>query len=259
MNAEVGGNTVEIESTLVIQEGDRTAVTDRLRAVDTIGNYLIGEPAGYEINDLYVDTPDSVLGSRGYVLRLRRSREQRLLTLKGPSVTMRGGARKRFELEAAWSEEHCRAIERELDRAGIGVMAVYHDPERGEPFEGGIQDGWQVIHRRTTSRSAREIPEAAGEMAIDTVHYDVGGRGVRHFEVEIECRGEDAGETAARIAGSLRKMFGDKMRPWQHGKLATCRLIEEVARRNLLDALLDADGLMDRAAYDLLHRISGET
>jgi hypothetical protein len=71
-------------------------------------------------------------------------------------------------------------------------------------------------------------------------------------EVEIECKAEDGAGAAAALSADLRARFGEALRPWPYGKLATGRAIELMLRQGTQPPVLAAGGTLSPAVVDLL-------
>lgn len=259
MPADGDGGRLEVEATLVIQDGDRPGIIKRLTELDRLGDFLLEKPKPQELEDFYLDTEGGHLARRSFILRHRHSGTEEYLTLKGPSSTVGGATRRRFEMEADWTAENFAAVLDELGRQGIRAGPLPPDDYFKHSFDRLIPPGWQIIHHRKINRISRLIAGMAeyAEMAIDAVTYKIKSKTVMHFEIEVEVSGKDAASNADLVARLLQKEFGSCLRPWEHGKLSTCRGLEEAEARHILAALLDGNGWLNRAAYDLLDGVIG--
>jgi hypothetical protein len=108
------------------------------------------------------------------------------------------------------------------------------------------------VQARRTERRRRAVVDAGrqvAELAVDAVVYDLGGRAVRHHEVEVEAKAEEGAAAAAEVARALEARFAPCLRPWRHGKLRTGKAVAELLAAGRGDLLAD-DGTLLPVAYD---------
>ena len=221
---------LEVEAKLVILSDAPETVADEIARLESLGGYQLRRAGSVTAHDLYFDTPDLQLESRGLALRMRSIQSRQLLTLKGPEVTV-GSTVQREELEQDWSREALATIQAELSAWGVGL--VVPDPLLAESNPVGVLKGMglaQMQDRQTTRRRrqiVRGMPgdESEAELAIDRVMFRFGDRRVRHYEVEIEL--EASGEVAMieNLILSLRAHW-PVLTVWQHSKYATGKALE---------------------------------
>lgn len=255
-DAEAG--SPEIEATLAVVSESPAEVTARITALDRVGDHLLEWRGEEELRDVYLDTPDGGLRERGLALRLRRGDAGWTLTLKGEARPAPGGGVERSELEVPWSGDGWRRVFEELRRLEVAPPSgsdAHEPPAPGaDPVEAVRAAGLQVVQeRRTLRRTARVLPRGDGgrepvaHLVVDTVRYRPGAaRTAIHREVEVEAAERAPDGLPGRIAARLRDRFGDELRPWEHGKLATGVALEDV------DPPVGRDGDLLPDAYALL-------
>ena len=256
--AEEGRSDREVELSLLISAPDPEAVLQRLARLREIGPYALGARGLERIVDRYFDTPRGELRRRGLALRLREVGGATVIGLNGPQRARSTRTEDRYELERPFSAEAVAEVGR---RAGLEVRPVAEadgaDPERVLETSLGVRR----IQRRETDRLVREVADAAGgpghvlaELVLDRVRFEVEGRAVRHYEVEIESKAPGKGtEAARRIAAELRSRYPDELAEWPWGKLATGSAVEALLREGALEEL-GPDGTLTGAGYEQIRR-----
>ncbi len=256
--AEEGRSDREVELSLLISAPDPEAVLQRLARLRAIGPYALAARGLERIVDRYFDTPRGELRRQGLALRLREVGGTTLIGLKGPRRARSTRTEDRYELERPFSAEAVAEVGR---RAGLEVRPVAEadgaDPERLLETSLGVRR----IQRRETDRLVREVADTAGgpgpvlaELVLDRVRFEVEGRAVRHYEVEIESKAPGKGtEAARRIAAELRSRYPDELAEWPWGKLATGSAVEALLREGALEEL-GPDGTLTGAGYEQIRR-----
>lgn len=259
--ADGGAAEPEVEATLAVTSESPGEVAERIEALDGVGGHPLEWRGWEELRDVYLDTPRGDLGEHGLALRLRRGEAGWTVTLKGEARPAPGGGVERSELEAAWSGDGWRLVLEELQRLGVAPSSVSDADDTSAPGTAPVDPvqavrsvGLVVVQdRRTLRRTARVLPTGAGgrepvaHLAVDTVRYRPrSGRTVVHREVEVEATGRAPEGLPGRIADRLRDRFGDDLRPWEHGKLATGTALET------LHPPVGPNGDLLPAAYDVL-------
>ena len=221
---------LEVEAKLVILSDAPETVADEIARLESLGGYQLRRAESVTAHDLYFDTPDLQLESRGLALRMRSIQSRRLLTLKGPEVTI-GSTVQREELEQDWSREALATIQAELSAWGVGL--VVPDPLLAESNPVGVLKGMglaQMQDRQTTRRRrqiVRGMPgdESEAELAIDRVMFRFGDRRVCHHEVEIEHEASNDVTMVESLIRSLRAQW-PALTVWHHSKYATGKALE---------------------------------
>jgi hypothetical protein len=117
--------------------------------------------------------------------------------------------------------------------------------------------GLVPLQTRCTRRRARDLVDASGtsfaELALDIVTYEIGAREIRHYELEIEARNAAHAASLVPLAQDLLARFGDVLRLWRAGKLATGLAVQELLREGHLDDHVTQANLHP-SAYDLIER-----
>ncbi|MDQ7781878.1 MAG: CYTH domain-containing protein [Desulfomonilaceae bacterium] len=248
---------VEAETTLLICSHNPRSVVREIDGLQDIANFRVIGVGLRVLEDRYLDVRASELGRRGWVLRLRRVDSTWWITLKGPCRETPDGAMERSELELAWSWE---SLERVMNMLHIPLRNFDdRDISGADPAEIMTGLGMVVIQDRVTERRVKNVLSGdpsvvAAEIAVDRVRYDLPGRAILHYEVEIESKLQEHGSAVASIADALRKKFGSMLREWKFGKLATGMAIDALIRNNALSGLINEDGSLQPDAYDRVER-----
>jgi hypothetical protein len=113
------------------------------------------------------------------------------------------------------------------------------------------------LQTRRTRRHARDVRHPSGrsiaELVIDAVTYMFREGDIRHHEVEIEAYDAADASSLAALADDLLARFGDVLRAWHRGKLATGLAIQDLLQSGRLAAHVH-DGILRPVAYDLIER-----
>jgi inorganic triphosphatase YgiF len=250
----------EVELSLVIAADDPESVLRRLARLRDVGPYALHARGSDRIVDRYFDTPDGALQKQGLALRLRTLDGETLIGLKGPRRSASTHTEDRLELERPFSGEAVEEVRRRTGRAGAAAGST--DADGADPdavLEAAL--GVALIQRRETVRLLRDVADARevsgpvlAELALDRVHFEVGSREVRHYEIEIEAKRTGRGTSATRaIAEDLVTRHPDELAEWPYGKLPTGRAIEQLLADGKL-ADLGPDGALTPRAYEQIRR-----
>jgi hypothetical protein len=233
---------LEEEVTLVVSSPDPRAVLGNLAAIESIAQLHLVPGESLTIRDLYFDTPQRLLQSKGWALRVRMTGPRRLLALKGGERLSEWGAVTRIEIEDDWSEGFLARVLEKLRENNVPL------PEDSGPFDpASLVDtmdavGLEILQDRRMFRLIRRVYSGSGqeerpdaELTLDTVLFTLGDRDVEHYEVEIEIRTEKGREAAKRMVEALKRIFPDALKIWPHNKLATGLALEKLAQRGDLD------------------------
>jgi hypothetical protein len=113
-----------------------------------------------------------------------------------------------------------------------------------------------------TRRHARDVVDASGipfaEFALDVVTYEIRAREIRHRELEIEADNVAHATSLGNLAQDLLARFGDVLRLWRSGKLATGLAVQKLLRDGNLDDHV-TEGNLHPSAYDLIERYVAAT
>ena len=258
--ADSGGGTEEagepeVEATLAVTAETPAEVAARIGGLSRIGEHRLEWLGTERLRDVYLDTAGGELRERELAFRLRRSGGSWTLTLKGEARPVAGGGVERSELEVPWSAAGLEEVLEALRSGGLPLSGSPPATRGRDPVESLRSAGFRVVQdRRTLRRSARVLPPDDGgtplaTLVVDTVLFETAsGRTVRHREVEVEATPAAARGLPGRIAALLRNRFGDALRPWEHGKLATGAALERI------DPPVGPGGDLLPPAYDLLER-----
>lgn len=249
----------EIEATLAVSSETPARVAERIAGLDGLGPYRFEWAGAVELRDVYLDTPSGELRERDVALRVRRGESGWRITVKGPARPVEGGGVERSEFEVGWSRAGLRRVLGALRERGVEVPEP-PQPPRDVCADGPVaalrELGLEVVQDRRTLRRRARVRAASGAggetlawLALDTVRFrTASGRTVRHREVEVEATAAAPEGMPGDVAGLLGRRFGDALRPWEHGKLATGAAVEEI------EPPAGPDGSLQPAAYELLER-----
>jgi CYTH domain len=242
----------EREAKLVITDARPEAVADAIAALAHLAGRPLAPAGEVTIVDVYFDTPEGALRTRGESLRVRTVDGRAFLTLKGREREVGGGVIERDELEMPWSAEaHARLVE----MLGTEGIALRRAGAAGDPVDALGEAGLARIQERQTRRRLRYALSAGrspiAELAIDAVSYRLALGLVRHHEVEIEAKAAEGAGYLPRAVEELRARFDGALTLWRHGKLATGFAIERLLASPEGGGLL-AGGRLVPAAYPRL-------
>jgi inorganic triphosphatase YgiF len=245
----------EVELSLVIRSDDPERILRRLARLRTIGPYILRPRGAKRIDDRYFDTSNGKLRKQGWALRLRGLDGTTTIGLKGRQRRTSTQTEDRSERERPYSTDAIAEIGR---WAGLTPRA---QAERAQTPDDGLERslGVRQIQRRRTDRFVRDVLDeprgpVLAELALDRVRFEVDGRIVRHYEVEVEAKRTGLGTKAAKeVVAELLARYPDELVDWPYGKLQTGKAIEELLAKRGLDAL-GADGTLTPRAYDQIRR-----
>ena len=185
-----------------------TEIELKYRLDDNLARTLLRERrlAGYELTpfvlttvvDAYYDTPDSRVASAGYALRFRRKGSRAELQLK--SLTPAAGAwHRRQELHIPttdpqhpqnWPHTPAARFLREMlgDRPLRPLFTIYQ--------------------QRHQARVLAKSGEPFGELSLDLVRWEAGGRSKQAWEMEIELLPEGDETELWALAQALQNIQG---------------------------------------------------
>ncbi len=195
---------MEIEAKFAVPDD---ATRKKLRALERVGNYSLGEQKRVGMRDTFFDTRAGALHSVRYVLRVRcvRNRTPRnngkfFLTLKTPTITQ-GAIHRRPEIEQeifiARTPRVLRA--KELPKKFRSLIAPVSNESLYPLFS--ISQTREV---RNILRGHRVI----AEWSLDFVKYRAGERRHAFYELEIELKKAGTENDLERIVTWLEIEFG---------------------------------------------------
>lgn len=253
----------ERELTLAVVADRPARIADRVAALRRLAGLRLAPLPVRVLRDVYLDVSGGELEERGLALRLRWSGDgPPVLALKGDRRRLPGGGVDRLELEGSWGTDAMEGIREALARAGVPADPVSDHVPPADPLASFRSAGWEVIQDRTTRRRVRRLRReggrAAGELAVDEVRFEPAGVTAVHREVEVEAAPGE-GLPAAAIE-ELRRRGGDRLRPWDHSKLATGRALARLLASGDPERWTAPDGSLGPAAYDrLAELLEGKT
>lgn len=249
-------NDRELELTLVVTSADPESIAVELEDLRSVGDHQLLPRGVHELRDVYFDTPDARLETRGWALRLRQVGGTHRVTLKGPPRAQTWGGVERLEIEDAWSRGALARVLRELrDRGVLVTEPGSSSTDEADPREALRALGFHVIQSRVTRRVLRDVVAAEGdevfaELAIDRVDYRFDDSLARHREVEVEQKGEGGSAAVLDVRNALTSMYPNALRPYEPSKLEIGRAVEALVCRGELQPFLDARHNLLPGAYD---------
>lgn len=251
------GNNIEIEATLLLLSEQPEAFVRELAALDNLAGYRLISQESIQILDTYLDTPEGQIQDKKLGLRIRQSDSKTLITLKGQPITTASGATKRLEIEDAFSESALNAVVKELAQFGVQLSKLAFDSD--SPANSMQSLGLSAVQSRQNQRIPRQVvgkgaEDASAELAIDSVTYLFGGRGIRHYEIEVESKGQ-GGEDAIRDLMSALEKYSPALKPWPHDKLITGKAVKDLSSAHeSTEAFVDRKGNLKPSAYQEIDR-----
>ncbi len=187
MTAEEHTRPVEVELKYRVGE---LAAAERLLAADHVGPFAVGggRQRSLQLEDRYVDTADGALGRAGFAVRLRRTGDETIVSVKSLARTDGpGGSVRREELEGPadriaapvdWLPSDARALV--LEHAGDAPLVEL------------------VTVRQLRRKRQLKSGQSRVELSLDEVDVVSRGRIVDRFiELEAELQKGDEGELEA--------------------------------------------------------------
>jgi len=246
----------ESEITFVVCAEHPRKVLERIGRLTAIGGCRIERAGSLHIHDCYFDTAGRLLRRGHWALRIREIGSERIIALKGPESKTPWGGVKRIEFEAPWSREALRVVVAELAGDQIALPGDFNGLEVTLPADMLVRLGLEKIQERQAFRQVLEImPESVekgislAEMDLDAVIYSFHNRTIRHYEIEIEARAEEDQDVLTIVVEELTAAYGSLLRKWDHSKLATGLVIEELLAAGCL-AIREKDGQLMPRDYE---------
>ena len=252
----------EIEVTLLICAEEPERVANRIAGLTSAAGYRMVPQSPVLIHDYYLDTEDWSVRRAGLDLRVRKIDDTSLITLKGPPTSLGSGIIERLEIELPWSSQARTRILEELHIRGIDLLERRADLAHANPLPAMAALGLISLQHRENNRAIRNIvsAEADGgpilaELVIDSVIYHLGRRTIGHHEVEIEAKSEGGIGVLKAVAEELLEVCAPHLQPWEHSKASTGLAVEKLLDQENPAALLDDQGNLKPAAYEIIHRL----
>lgn len=182
---------------------------ERLAGLDTLGEFSLSAPRRSLIRDVYLDTADRAILAAGYRCRRRDSGAGIVLAME-EIAHADGGARRRVELElempayrppAEWEA----GPERDL------VVGIVGNRDLLPLLE---------LERERRARVASRGTARIGELSLDSVRIESGGRARRFFELEFEAEPEAGGRDLEDFLRSLSEGWELRAQPRSDFELA---------------------------------------
>ncbi len=185
------------------------ATPEKLRALDRVGNFALGERERVTMRDTFFDTRANALQNVHYVLRVRKRNDGKfLLTLKTPTTTD-GAIHRRPEIE----------MEMNPARA-TRVLRVNELPKKFRQLIAPVtQENLYPLFSISQTREVRNVlrgRRVIAEWSLDFVKYRAGERKRAFYELEIELKKAGTENDLQNIAEWLQKEF--QLRHVEKGK-----------------------------------------
>ena len=198
----------EREAKLVITDARPEAVADAIAALDHLAGRPLAPAGEVSIVDVYFDTPEGALRTRGESLRVRTVDGRALLTLKGRDARSEAAS----SSATSWKRPGpAEAYARLVEMLGTGGHRASPGGRAGEPVDALLAAGLARIQERQTRRRLRHALSAArtpiAELAIDAVSYRLAAGPVRHHEVEIEAKAAEGADYLPRAVDGAPRAF----------------------------------------------------
>jgi CHAD domain-containing protein len=187
---------VEIEAKFALPD---RASAQRLRGLDRLGDFRLGEGKVCEVSDIYLDTADRRILAAGYACRWREVAGQIVVTLKSISPAQ-GAVHRRDELET------------------VLLGGAPREPAQWPPSP--VQDrllGWigpevvSPIFELRQTRTVRPVLHSGVcvvEMSVDEVRATAGGRTQEYLELEMELQPGGSAKDLAGLVDVLTRDWG---------------------------------------------------
>jgi inorganic triphosphatase YgiF len=254
---------IELEAKLAVVSSEPGRIADEISQVPVLGGFQLVPRETTLLRDCYVDMPDRRLEARRLNLRIRRKGGLDLVTVKGPD-RITGRSLERLEDEAVWSAETLAAALERLTSLGAEVpTAASAAGLPADPISALEALGFEVIHQRATERrprlvfDARDMETALAELAVDATLFMMGGRTIRHYELEIEVvEGEEPGILNG-ICQDLVSRWPCLIH-WPYSKIATGLALERLLTQGGLTLTESDPSGLEPSAYGRIGRLLGQ-
>jgi inorganic triphosphatase YgiF len=256
-------NTFEIETKLAIIHSEPEEISEQIAREQSLGHYIL-EPAPQQaITDRYFDTADHFLRGKGLALRYRLRNEESLVTLKGKSRIETSGAIRRMEIEEHWSESALHEIMEILSYIGLNLKEKTHAFNQKDPVLTFKKLGFILLQERTTQRQVRMIKNPQNsrekaELAIDRTVYQFQNNILRHYEIEIEEKSDDAATMVEQCIKILHSSYPQALKSWKINKLALGLILEKLVENPQFQKLIQSDDRISPEGYRFIEAEAGE-
>ena len=250
-------NAFEIETKLAIIHSEPEGIADQIACERNIGHYILEPEPEQSITDRYFDTPDYFLRGKGLALRHRLKNEESLVTLKGKSRIQASGAIRRMEIEDHWSEAALYEILQILSYTGLDLREKANTYMENDPFLTFKRLGFILLQERTTQRQVRIIKNPQNsrekaELAIDRAVYQFQNNTLKHYELEIEEKSEDAADMLEQCIKILHSSYRKALKSWKINKLALGLILEKLVQNPEFQKLIQSDDQISPEGYRLI-------
>ena len=247
---------IETEIALIIRSCTLQNVR-RIANLSSVLDYDLKRRGSVAIHDTYFDTNSKYFTRNLISFRVRRYRDEMILSVKSSPQRLVGGGASRIEIEQPWSHKSLVRIARKL---GLEPPSrELFQRSAGSPSRVLAAAGLEIIQERLTRRKSRDLvafrrgePSLFAEMSIDDVTYIFAKGPVRFLEVEIEAKTAGALPKIRRVVNCLLSEFPALQR-WAHGKFVTGVAIEKILRKRSLSDLT-RNGMLRAGAFRLIDR-----
>ena len=250
-------NTYEIETKLAIIHSEPEEISEQIACEQSLGHYILEPEPQRAMTDRYFDTADHLLQGKGLALRYRLKNEESLVTLKGKSRIQAGGAIRRMEIEEHWSEAALHEIIQILNYIGLNLKEKTEAFNQNDPVLTFKKLGFILLQERTTQRQVRMIKNPQNsrekaELAIDRAVYQFQNNTLKHYEIEIEEKSENAADMVEQCIKILHSSYPRALKSWKINKLALGLILEKLVLNQDFQKLVRSDGRLSPESYRLI-------
>ncbi len=249
----------ELELVLMIVSQDPRSTALQVSNLTSLAEYVLVPDVGRTLHDIYLDTPNRLLGRKRINLRIRGSEGSYWVTMKVSPGLLTLKRHEREEIEVPWSQASLNQIVERMSQKGIRLKLPGELDGTLSQVEVMKSMGLEVLQDRDTQRTPRNVVESEdsgkvlAELAIDSIVYHFDSQNVRLFEVELEAKSEKGRRILGYLSKSLTEKFRRELKSWRFGKLVTGRKIEQLLRDGALEDLQE-DGILRPTAYEKIER-----
>jgi hypothetical protein len=249
-----GWGMFESEIAYMITDNSLDMMMD-LAGITSLLRYRMRPRGTVRIDDSYFDTKQGLLRKQKINLRIRKTGNDLLLSIKSDPQRLPGRGIRRREVELPWSYQSLMRIADQLKIEPPALTRVGFS--RLSPSKVLGKMGLDPIQVRLTSRTVRDIvrqdkprSSAIAELDIDDVTY-FGETRIRVSEVEIEAKGTRSSRVVQEIGEALASLYPGSMKEWSYGKLVTGLAIRRLLNTGNLGNYV-VDGRLRPEAFPLI-------
>jgi inorganic triphosphatase YgiF len=256
----IAKNPIELEAKLIVCSKRPKQIFSEITEFNKIENYHLVPQKTIQLQDVYWDEPNNSLQKNQISLRTRSKDSKRLITIKGAAEITSWGAVKRKEIEVLWTREGYNQIIKELVQNGINVPDISENFDADSPKTTFLNLGFIIIQDRRTKRQVINIlseneKSILAELVLDSVQYEIKGKNINHFELEIESKHNSGEEALQSILGFILNQFQSEVKNWTHSKLAIGKALEQLLSDQTWNKFVDGSNNILPSTYDRISEI----